>query len=296
MIIDCHMHAHNQEALEAYGEPYLKCADIYKGVRVSHFEGEPRRPIELATTVRHLEESGIDLGIIVNLGGSPLTPNSLPNERLARAVEPFKTRIRAFAGVDPRRRREAVAELRDALANLGMIGLKVHPCYQEAFPNDRSLMYPLYEVCAEFRVPVLLHTGSTLLAGTKIKYSRPEYVDEAAVDFPEVNFIMAHFGWPWVDEAIAVAWRNPNVYLDVSGHLPRHVPQHIWHYAQIGDLSNRFVFGSDYPFIKSGDLLQMYRDFNSWHCPLCNREETWKPGVKEKLLGLNFHRLIQHLV
>lgn len=296
MIIDCHMHAHYDEALAAYGEPYLRCADIYKSVRVSHFHGDPRRPIELADTAQHLTESGIDLGIIVNLGGSPLSPRALANERLARAIEPFKDRLRAFAAVDPREGPEAVAELRDALANLGMIGLKVHPSYQAIYPNDKQLMYPLYEVCAEFKVPVLLHTGSTLLAGTKVKYSQPTHVDEAAVDFPEIYFIMAHFGWPWVDEAIAVAWRNPNVYIDVSGHLPKHVPQYIWHYAQVGDLSNRFVFGSDYPFIKSGDLLKMYQDFDRWHCTLCNREETWKPGVKEKLLGNNFYQLIKHLM
>ncbi len=296
MIIDCHMHLHTSAALDSYGEPYLKCADIYTNVRVSHFEGNPRRPIDISATVLHLKESGIDLGIIVNLGGTPLAPSSLPNEVLAEEIQAFSGRLRAFAGVDPRQGKEAIRQLRSALGDLHMVGLKVHPSYQEVYPNDRQLMYPLYEICAEFKAPVLLHTGSTLLAGTKVKYSQPTWVDEAAVDFPEVNFIMAHFGWPWVDEAIAVAWRNPNVYIDVSGHLPKHVPQHIWHYAQIGDLSNRFVFGSDYPFIKSGELLKMYREFDSWHCPLCNREETWKPGVKDKLLGNNFYRLIQHLL
>lgn len=292
VIVDCHMHPHFQDALQAYGEPYLQCADHYSHVAVSHFEGEGRKPIPVRKTAQMLREAGVTLGVLVNMGATPLVPGELPNEALVEAVAEESDILKVFAGVNPHKGRQAVRELRFALEKLGCIGVKVHPSYQEVFPNDPARMYPLYEVMVENNAPVLFHTGNTLLTQTKIKYSHPIYLDEVAVDFPELKIIMAHWSWPWIDDALAVISRNSNVFIDVSGHLPKYLPAVVWHYMQRADLRKRFFFATDYPFIRTGELVKLYDQFNEWHCPMCNRTETWKPGIKEAFFGQNFLDLL----
>ncbi|MBI4482980.1 MAG: amidohydrolase [Acidobacteria bacterium] len=288
VIVDSHLHPHDAAALRAYGEPYLRCAEIYQNVQVSHFNGDGRRPIPIQETARLLREAGATMGIVVNMGGTPLVPHELPNEALVEAVGEDRDILKVFAGVNPRKGKEAVRDLRYAFEKLGCIGVKIHPPYQEVFPNNRELMYPLYQVMVEHSAPVLFHTGNTILAGTKLKYGHPMDLDEVAVDFPDLKIIMAHWSWPWIDDALAVMSRHAHVYADVSGHLPKYLPAVIWHHMQRADLRKRFFFATDYPFIRTGELVKLYDQFEQWHCPMCNRVETWKPGVKEAFLGQNF--------
>ena len=51
----------------------------------------------------------------------------------------------------------------------------------------------------------------------KLKYSQPLIIDEVAVDFPKVKFVIAHCGTPWVADAVEVVAKNKNVYMDLSG-------------------------------------------------------------------------------
>ncbi len=292
-LADCHTHLFTAECLEAYGEPYRRCAERYRHARVSHFGGSPENPIPVAESVRHWRESGFAKVIVLNLNAGARYKRSLSTEKFVALLAEHRDLCIPFASVDPRCETSAARELREAIVLHGCAGLKIHPSYQEVYPNDRHLLYPLYEICAEFRIPVLLHTGSTLLHRTPLKYSQPLFVDDVAVDFPDLPLIMAHAGWPWVEEAIAIAWRHENVYLDLSGHLPKHLPPLIWHYMQVPDLSRRFLFGSDYPFLLSGALLTAYREFTAWHCPLCNKKETWRDGMKENFLGENLLRLLE---
>ena len=108
----------------------------------------------------------------------------------------------AFASIDPTRGPEAVREARRLLATGYVRGLKLHPPAQQFFPNDR-VAYPLYEVFAEARLPVLFHTGHSGIgtgvpggAGIRLKYGNPMPIDDVAVDFPELPIVMAHPSFP----------------------------------------------------------------------------------------------------
>lgn len=292
MIFDSHIHLATPEAMAAYNAPFRSCAALYAGFALSDFYGRPDLSVSLEDTVSHLRECGVEGALIANVDASFRWKTRFSNEQMVEAVAPHRAFFKLFASVDPRHGRAAVAELRRAFSELGCDGFKVHPSYQEVYPNDRELMYPLYDLCVEFNAPVLFHTGSTRLYPAPIKYSQPVHLDEVAIDFPEMRIIMAHWGWPWVDEVLAIAWRNKNIYVDLSGHLPRHLPPIVWHYMQLPDLQDRFFFGSDYPFLKPGRVLEAYEEFEQWHCPLCNRVERWKDGVKGKFLGGNFLRMI----
>jgi uncharacterized protein len=160
----------------------------------------------------------------------------------------------AFASIDPARGAEGVREARRLIASGGIHGLKLHPPIQQFFPNDR-LAYPLYEVFAEARLPVLFHTGHSGIGtglpgggGIRLKYGNPMPIDDVAVDFPDMPIILAHPSFPWQDEAISVCLHKPQVYIDLSGWSPRYFSPTLVQYANTL-LKHKVLFGSDYPLL-----------------------------------------------
>ena len=160
----------------------------------------------------------------------------------------------AFASIDPTRGPEAVREARRLVASGGIMGLKLHPPLQQFFPND-PIAYPLYEVFAEARLPILFHTGHSGIGtnmpgggGIRLKYGNPMYIDDVAVDFPDLPIIMAHPSFPWQDEAISICLHKPTVYIDLSGWSPKYFSPTLLQYANTL-LKTKVLFGSDYPLI-----------------------------------------------
>ena len=158
-----------------------------------------------------------------------------------------------FASVDPTRGAPAVGEARRLIA-AGARGLKLHPPVQQFFANDR-VAYPLYELFAEAKLPVLLHTGHSGIGtgmpgggGIRLKYGNPMYIDDVAVDFPDLPIIMAHPSFPWQDEAISICLHKPSVYIDLSGWSPKYFSPTLVQYANTR-LRTKVLFGSDYPWI-----------------------------------------------
>jgi predicted TIM-barrel fold metal-dependent hydrolase len=159
-----------------------------------------------------------------------------------------------FASLDPNRGADAVREAR-RLVSAGLVrGLKLHPPLQQFFPNDR-IAYPLYEVFAEARLPVLFHTGHSGIGtgmpgggGIRLKYGHPMPIDDVAVDFPDLPIIMAHPSFPWQDEAISVCLHKAQVYIDLSGWSPKYFSPTLIQYANTL-LKTKVLFGSDYPLL-----------------------------------------------
>jgi predicted TIM-barrel fold metal-dependent hydrolase len=159
-----------------------------------------------------------------------------------------------FASIDPTRGPEAVREARRLIASGSIKGLKLHPPLQQFSPND-PVAYPLYEVFAEAKLPVLFHTGHSGIGtgmpgggGIRLKYGNPMNIDDVAVDFPDLPIILAHPSFPWQDEAISVCLHKPTVYIDLSGWSPKYFSPTLIQYANTL-LKNKVLFGSDYPLI-----------------------------------------------
>jgi len=159
-----------------------------------------------------------------------------------------------FASVNPNRGAEAVREAK-RLVDAGVVrGLKLHPPIQEFTPSDR-IAYPLYEVFAEAKLPVLFHTGHSGIGtgmrgggGIRLKYGNPMPIDDVAVDFPDMPIVMAHPSFPWQDEAISICLHKPQVYIDLSGWSPKYFSPNLIQYANTL-LKNKVLFGSDYPLL-----------------------------------------------
>jgi predicted TIM-barrel fold metal-dependent hydrolase len=212
--------------------------------------GAGRDPDSLAEYYRSRRMGCVVFTVDERLSGRP----RLSNDAVVEFAQAHSDFVMAFASLDPTRGPDAVREAR-RLVDAGVVrGLKLHPPLQQFFPNDR-IAYPLYEVFAEAKLPVLFHTGHSGIGtgmpgggGIRLKYGNPMHVDDVAVDFPEMPIILAHPSFPWQDEAISVCLHKPTVYIDLSGWSPKYFSQTLIQYANTL-LKHKVLFGSDYPLI-----------------------------------------------
>jgi predicted TIM-barrel fold metal-dependent hydrolase len=176
------------------------------------------------------------------------------NERVVEFASKNADIALAFASIDPARGADGVREARELVRDGRIRGLKLHPPIQQFAPND-PVAYPLYEVFAEARLPVLFHSGHSGIGtgmpgggGIRLKYGNPMLIDDVAVDFPDMPIIIAHPSFPWQDEALSVCLHKPQVYIDLSGWSPKYFPPILIQYANTL-LKHKMLFGSDYPML-----------------------------------------------
>lgn len=176
------------------------------------------------------------------------------NEEVARIAAEHPDVLVPFASIDPAKGRAGAREARRLVRDFGVRGFKFHPTMQGFFPNDR-MAWPLYEAIAEEGAIALFHTGQTGVGagmrggmGMRLKYSDPIYIDDVAVDFPDMPIVLAHPSFPWTETGLAIAQHKPNVYIDMSGWSPKYFPPIFVHYANT-ILKHKMLFGSDWPAI-----------------------------------------------
>ncbi|TWH73372.1 amidohydrolase family protein [Modestobacter roseus] len=207
---------------------------------------------ELAQYYRERDMACVAFGVdSISQTGDELVPT---NEEVAELAAEHADVVIPFASIDPARGAAGVRQARRLITDHGVRGFKFHPNTQGFHPNDRKA-YPLYEVIAEHGLIALFHTGQTGVGagtpgggGIRLKYSNPMDVDDVAVDFPDMDIILAHPSFPWQDEALAVAMHKPRVHIDLSGWSPKYFPPQLVRYAN-SLLKNKVLFGSDFPVI-----------------------------------------------
>lgn len=253
--------------------------------RIDHFD-ELALAAGHENSVAHLEETfrreGIVLGIAMGEHGGERCPGvctprspSLGGPVIPGKRYPHPHSVAFCAGIDS----DEIAEntLKDSLSRFRAIltmkecvGLKFYPGYHTVSPNDPR-HDPYYELAEEFDVPVVFHTGELSGNHGLLKYSHPLNVDEVAYRFPQVRFVMAHYGNPWITDATAVAAKNPNVFLDLSGlaagnfsadwfcdHFRSHL-DHIRHWLTYLDAWDKVMYGSDWPLVNIHSYLEVIR-------------------------------------
>jgi predicted TIM-barrel fold metal-dependent hydrolase len=238
--IDVHVHVEHEGEETATDEAAKK----YFG------EGAPRSRKALAEYYRSRNIGCVVFTVDEKLSGRP----QVSNDSVLQFASENADIMMAFASIDPTRGAEGVREAKRLIATGLVRGFKFHPQIQQFFPNDR-LAYPLYEVIAEAGVPALFHTGHSGIGtgvpgggGIRLKYGNPMYIDDVAVDFPNMPIILAHPSFPWQDEAISMCLHKPEVYIDLSGWSPKYFAPNLIQYAN-SLLKTKVLFGSDYPLI-----------------------------------------------
>ncbi|HVR39511.1 MAG TPA: amidohydrolase family protein [Thermoanaerobaculia bacterium] len=160
--------------------------------------------------------------------------------------------------------------LQEGLAGGRYRCVKIYLGYVHRYASD-PVYEPVYRLAEQFDVPVIFHTGDTSSSKAKLKYADPLTIDEVAVDHPNVRFVIAHCGNPWIESAAEVAYKNPNVYLDGSaffvgdvGKLPREkvdeymVKPLAWIFGYLENPS-KLMFGSDWPLVDIPPYVEAFK-------------------------------------
>ena len=243
--IDFHVHLPTADWMDGSMAGYIEPAEAY--FRSSAHRGSLD---ELADRYRALNTRALLLAWDAETAtGRP----RVPNETVAQACRRHPTVFLGFGSVDPRKGPSAVEEV-DNIAALGLRGVKFHPSMQ-AFAPDEERYWPIFTACQRHGLVALFHTGTSGIGagqpggqGIRLDYARPIRLDAVAAAHPDLTVVAAHFGWPWHMELVAMALHKTNVYIDISGWSPRRIPAEL--VREIGGrLSDRFLWGSDFPFL-----------------------------------------------
>jgi hypothetical protein len=206
--------------------------------------------------------------------------------------------LKAVGIADPRRNDpEHLRAVEDQILRYRetIVALKAYLGYLHFGPEHPNYV-PYYEIAARYHLPVIVHTGDNWSTTAKVKYAHPLRMDEVAVDHPEVRFVLAHFGNPWLIDAAEVVFKNPNVWADLSGlfvgdakqfqelidaaKVPDSVPG-----LAISDLKKaigyvgdykRFLYGTDWPLAPMG----CYRRLIELLIPKAHHQEVFRTNAK----------------
>ena len=248
VAIDVHTHVHRSVSAPATSvdAEVAELAGYFKTEAISYTVDE------LAASYRERNMAAVTF--TVDVKDRPDDPARPTNEEIAVRAAVNADVIIPFASIDPARGAAGVREAKRLIDEFGVRGFKFHPSVQAFRPNDR-LAYPLYEVIEAAGLPALFHTGQTGVGvgqrgggGVRLAYSNPMFLDDVAVDFPDLPIVLAHPSFPWQEEALAIAVHKPQVYIDLSGWSPKYFPPILVQYTNTL-LKNKMLFGTDFPVL-----------------------------------------------
>ncbi len=164
-------------------------------------------------------------------------------EALARA---YPGRFVALWGVEPQLGSAGVARFEEVLDQPWVVGAYLHT-HSFDRPFDHADHYPFYAACARAGVPMSMQAGSS---GGRMpsECGRPIGIDRPAIYFPETDFVLSHTGWPWVDEAVAMASKFPNVHLSTASWPPRRWTPSLVDFLR-GSGRHKVLFATNFPTV-----------------------------------------------
>jgi predicted TIM-barrel fold metal-dependent hydrolase len=199
--------------------------------------------------------------------------------------------LHAVGVADPRRTdAEHLRDVEAVLATRRVKALKAYLGYLH-YPPDHPGYTPYYELAARFSLPVIFHTGDTYSAQARLRFAHPLGVDDVAVAFPQVNFVLAHLGNPWLTDAAEVIYKNLNVWADLSGLVVGDAQAFTAEERReaLDDLTaalgrafryaerpNRFLYGSDWPLVP----MAAYREFVCSVIPEVHHEQVFEENAR----------------
>jgi uncharacterized protein len=272
LITDCHVHIQpfelllNPSALELM-KKHRPDFDL-----VMEFTRSPK------AFLKYMDQAGLDRAVLINAAAPDVTgfPAGL-NAMAADYAKADPQRLLSCGSFHPRHSTNALADIEE-IVRLGLRLIKIHPPHQLFYPNDylngMKELELLYRAAQSNGIPVMFHTGTSIFAGARNKYGDPIYIDDVAVDFPDLKIVLAHGGRPlWMNTAFFLVRRHPNVYMDISSIPPVQLLQY---FPRLAEIAHKTLFGSDWPGPGVRDIREALDTFRA--LPLS--EET-----KQRILG-----------
>jgi predicted TIM-barrel fold metal-dependent hydrolase len=279
-----------------------------------HAHPDFKTPLELyspAEFVAGMDQGGIDVTCLY--GNDQADPGSCPpwrdeqfmtvptnysDEELFAFCRNFPDRLIGFTSINPNRY-QPERKVERAIKEFGMKAVKLYP-HSGFYPNDARLTRT-YELCTRLDIPVVIHTGMKAVRWQWMKYNQPIFVDDIATNFPDLNIVMCHGGYPWTEEFITVAYTNPNIWVDLTFMerieetfiLPGLVESTIRRLVKLIG-AQRLLWGSEGPYM----TLPLYgshepSNYQISQDKLVRRFDFLSEKDKEDILGNNAARLLR---
>ena len=197
-------------------------------------------------------------------------------EEISALIARAPDRLYGLYGVNVHQGIKGVAEFERSVREHGFKGFHLHPHGFGLTPNH-AFYFPYYAKAQELKVPAIVSMGHTLDLMPN-EPGRPMHLDTVALYFPDLAIVCTHTGWPWTEEAIALAWKHPNVFLGTSAHAPKYwKPELVKFIDSRGQ--DKVLWGTDYPLIDHKESLSQVEALG------------FKQRSKEKFLYENAARL-----
>lgn len=240
MATDVHMHPHRRSVKlthGGYGEYDVEAEFLPDGTFQDGFVEEFLADIKM-----------LDRAIVLAVA-APQYWIRASNELVSAFAQACGEKVIGFASVNPNSP-SAVEDLDHAVRHLGLRGVKLSPIYQE-FEPDVPAVYPLYEKIQELKVPIIWHQATSLMARFgPLEAANPVRLDRVLRDFPEIKMVFSHTAVPWATEAILMAQKHPQLYVDISATVMSR-PWYVYNAlvnAMESECLDKILFASDYPW------------------------------------------------
>lgn len=164
-------------------------------------------------------ESDTDIAMVQTVPlFSAFTHGMGPAETAYQLAQSNPDRLLFCGGVDPlfQGLDAALAEMERQVTEWGATSIKFYSAQSIDMvwrADDEKLAYPLYEKARELGIKLVQFHKGLPLAHEQVEDLRPNDLQRAAFDFPDLNFGIHHMGDPYIDECINIAMRFANVYL-----------------------------------------------------------------------------------
>jgi uncharacterized protein len=249
-----------------------------------HFPAQPLNGFLL-----EMDTAGVDQAVLLPVDVTSANGCQIVSNEQVAELARKQPRFIGFASVDPSET-EAPRQLDHAIRELGLRGLNLDPAFQRFELCDRNKLYPILQICQELKIPVLIHTGMSWTPTGLSRLARPFLVEDAVQAFPDLNFILGNFGWPWLDEALMLAVKYPNVFVDTAilysgtprDMLKRCLSDHIGLDTIERSLATKIVFGTNYPRV---DMRRCVRGMRALGLSQSTQENIFQANAS-RLLGM----------
>lgn len=223
------------------------------------FKEQVRMPKEMrggVTIDQYLDKmdlAGIERSLLIAVRAGDirvLESFEIPYSRVYEICQEHPARFSGLAGIDPFRGMAGLKDLEEAVNDMGFVGAHLYPHWCE-LPPDHAKYYPYYAKCCELDIPIMMQVGHNLIYSRNRRLpsvGKPIYLDQVAIDFPELKLIGIHIGIPWTEEMISMCWKHENVFTAGDAYAPKYWPEAFVHYANSYG-RNKVMFGTDWPVI-----------------------------------------------
>ena len=237
--------------------------DFKKQIRMPK---EMRAGVTIPDYLKRMDQAGIERSLLIAVrGGDIRVPEGfeVPYESVDSVCREYPERFSGLAGVDPFRGMEGLKDLEVAVKEYGFVGAHLYPHWCE-LPPDHRKYYPYYAKCCELDIPIMMQVGHNLIYSRNRRLpsvGRPIYLDQVAIDFPDLKLIGIHIGIPWTEEMISMCWKHENVYTAGDAYAPKYWPEAFVHYANSYG-RHKVMFGTDWPVIDPIRAVDEFNDLN----------------------------------